>query len=442
MAGLDASRRTILSGAGLLGLLAGAPEAAQAADAGTLTAAADADAAWLQAVLERYEGFGDKASGGAGDLACGAWLEEELRRSGYACRRQAFETPFFEVRRAQLSSGAAKAMVTPQAIVAATGPTGLNAPLRAAACAQDLSGAIAVLDLPFKRWGALADPQVAGPLADAFRRGAIAAVLVTNGPTHEAVALNVSARKPGFDKPVVILAPRDAQPFLAAAAAGDPGALVVEGQGGRRPAFNLIARLDRGAAKDLILSTPRSGWFGCAAERGSGLAVWLFLASWLARANAGVNVELLAASGHEYDYLGGEHYLTQAPHPGRTLIWTHIGASAAARDWHEFGPRLLPLPSADSQRVLTASADVIEPVRNAFHGLSGLEATYVATRATAGGELVNVLEAGYPTLIGLYGSHRYFHTRGDDLRCVSGRLVQPVAAAFRTALADCLGAAA
>jgi hypothetical protein len=176
---MDTSRRTILGGAGLLGLLAGAPEAAQAADAGTLGAAADADAAWLQGVLERYEGFGDKASGGAGDLACGAWLEDELRRSGYACRRQAFEAPFFEVGRALLSSGAAKAMVTPQAIVAATGPKGLNAPLRAAACAQDLSGAIAVLDLPFKRWGALADPQVAGPLADAFRRGAIAAVLVT-----------------------------------------------------------------------------------------------------------------------------------------------------------------------------------------------------------------------------------------------------------------------
>jgi hypothetical protein len=146
----------------------------------------------------------------------------------------------------------------------------------------------------------------------------------------------------------------------------------------------------------------------------------------------------LAASGHEYDYLGGEHYLTEAPRPDRTRLWMHIGASAAARDWHELGPRLAPLPSADSQRVLTASADVIEPVRNAFHGLAGLEATYVASRATAGG----VLEAGYSTLIGLYGSHRYFHTRGDDLRCVSGRLVQPVAAAFRTALADCLGAAA
>ena len=30
----------------------------------------------------------------------------------------------------------------------------------------------------------------------------------------------------------------------------------------------------------------------------------------------GVNIELLATSGHEYEYLGGEHYLAQAPAPG------------------------------------------------------------------------------------------------------------------------------
>ena len=52
----------------------------------------------------------------------------------------------------------------------------------------------------------------------------------------------------------------------------------------------------------------------------------------------------------------------------------------------------------------------------------------------AGGELVNVLDAGYPSAIGLYGGHRYFHTRGDDIHCVSGELVAPVAAAFRAAI--------
>jgi hypothetical protein len=119
-------------------------------------------------------------------------------------------------------------------------------------------------------------------VTDAFDRGALAAMLVTTGPTGEAIALNVSATKPGFQKPVAVLAPKDAAPFVAAATAGESATLIVDAEVGRRPAYNLIARLDRGAAKTLIVSTPRSGWFTCAAERGAGVAVWLSLAHGLA----------------------------------------------------------------------------------------------------------------------------------------------------------------
>ena len=430
------SRRGLLGGAGLIGLAAGgnAPRRRRRRPS------AAAHPAALQATLERYAAFGDKASGGAGDIACGTWLEAELTRAGYACRRQAFEVPFFEVRQASLACGDARATVIPQAIVAPTGPQGLTGPLRLASARGDLTGAIALVVLPYKRWAALADPQVARPLAEAVQRGAAGVVLVTTGPTGEAIALNVSTHRPAVERPVAILAPKDAAPFVAAAAEGRSATLIVDGKGGRaerRPAFNLIAHLDRKAARTLVISTPRSGWFGCAAERGSGLAIWLWLARGLARTNPGVNVELLATSGHEYEYLGGEHYLAEAaPPPASTKLWVHIGASAAARDWHELGPRLLPLPSADAQRVLTASEPIVEQVRRAFHGVTGLEATYVADKAMAGGELVNVLDAGYRTVIGLYGGHRYFHTRGDDLRCVSGDLVAPVADAFRKAIRD------
>ena len=428
------SRRGVLGAAGLVGLVASGP--ALAAGAGP-----DADAAALQAILERYDGFGDKASGGPGDSASGEWLEGELTRAGYACRRQAFDVPFFDIRQASLACGDVKATVIPQAIVAPTGPQGLTAPLRLASAGGDLTGAIALVVLPYKRWTALADPQASGALADAVRRGAAGVVMVTTGPTGEAIALNVSTHRPPNARPTAILAPKDAAPFLAAAAEGRTATLTLDGRGGRgerRTAFNLIAHLDRKAAKTLVISTPRSGWFGCAAERGSGLAVWLVLARQLARTNPGVNVELLATSGHEYEYLGGEHYLAEAaPPPAATKLWVHIGASAAARDWHELG-LLLPLPSADSQRVLTATPDILASTRGAFHGIAGLEATYEATKAMAGGELVNVLDAGYRTAIGLYGGHRYFHTRGDDLRCVSGDLVAPVAVAFKAAIVAAL----
>jgi hypothetical protein len=247
-----ASRRGLILGAGAIAAAAPAARAATSASVGT-------DPAWFQAVLDRFAGFGVKASGGPGDTACGAWLEDDLTRLGYRCERQDFEVPFAEVRTATLAVGDRRASVFPQAIVATTGPGGLSAPLRLASADGRLDGAIALVVLPFRRWVSLADPAASRPLADAFDRGAAAAVLVTTGPTGEAVALNVSATRPGFQKPVVILAPKDAEPFVAAARAGQTASLIVDATSGRRPAFNLIGRLDRGAAKTLIVTTPRSG---------------------------------------------------------------------------------------------------------------------------------------------------------------------------------------
>jgi hypothetical protein len=428
---MSTSRRDVIVGAGFLAAVASAPALAA-------PGAAAPEAAWFQAVLERFAGFGVKAAGGPGDMASGAWLEGDLEPLGYRCERQAFDVPYAEARTASLAVGDRRAAVFPQAIVKTTGPDGLKAPLRLSSAPGGLDGAIALIVLPSRRWVSMAEAPVSAALTDAFGRGAAAAVLVTTGPTGEAIALNVSATKPGFQRPVAILAPKDAAAFVAAAGSRD-ATLTVDADSGRRSAFNLIARLDRGAAKTLIITTPRSGWFTCAAERGAGVAIWLSLAHWLAAAKPKVNVELIATSGHEYIYLGGEEYLKHhAPKPADTHMWVHIGASAAARDWHEVGWGLQPLPTPDGQRVLTATPQVIEAARRAFKGISGLEAVYPADRVHAGGELVNVIEAGYTPAIGLYGGHRFFHTPGDDMRCVSGDLVRPVAMAFRAVVAAAL----
>src|SRR5262249_45986286 len=158
---------------------------------------------------------GNKASGGPGDEACGAWLEAELTKAGYTCERQQFDVPYFDVTVATLASGATRATVIPQALVKPTGASGLTGPLRNANRAADLDGAIAILEMRYKIGGGVG--QIAEPVADAFRRGAIAALAITTGASGEAVALNVSPHKPGFDKPVAILAPKDAAPFLKAA---------------------------------------------------------------------------------------------------------------------------------------------------------------------------------------------------------------------------------
>ncbi len=429
----SASRRAVL-GAGAT-LLAATPAIAAAP---TVTgAAAEAEA---RRILERYQGFGDKASGGPGDIASGAWLEGELSAMGFRLQRQAFDAPAYEGD-ATLTAGAATATLIPQATVIPTPPQGLTAPIHLAGPGRGGPG-IALIVLPHARWSTVVG-FVEKQVSAAFAAGASAAVIVTTGPTGEALALNAPIDRALFDRPVAVLAPKDAEPFLAAAAKGETVTLRMAGRAFRRPAFNVTGVLDRGAARSLVISTPRSGWFGCAGERGSGMAVFLMLVEWAARAKLPVNLALIATSGHEYENGGGEHFIQHlAPKPDRTALWVHLGANVAARDWHERGVgQLGPLPSADPQRFLLASPALEAGAKAAFAGLPGLEQVYPADPARAAGELGNILRAGYGSAIGIFGSHRFHHARADDLRCVSPALIPPVVDAFARVITEALGKA-
>lgn len=419
---IKASRRAVL-GAPLI-----AAGAATAAVAAPVSAADEAEA---KRILERYHGFGVKASGGPGDIASGEWLEGELRALGYTTARHEIETPAYEGA-ATLACGAARADLIPQAHVQTT--PGITAPL-------SLGGAgISMLVLPYGRWST-AKGDVARRVNALFAKGAQAVVIVTMGPSGEALALNAPVDVALFDKPVAVLAPREAEPFVQAAARGETATLAIPGRAFRRPAFNVTAKLDRKAARWLVISTPRSGWFTCAGERGTGLAAWLMLAKWAAGARLPVNVAVIATTGHEYEYAGGEAFIHGlAPKPGATALWVHLGANVAARDWHERGPTLSPLPSADPQRFLLVSPPLVEATKAAFKGRPGLEQVYPTDPKTAAGELASIMTAGYEPVMGVFGSHRYHHARNDDLRCVSPALVPPVVSAFAQVITGALKA--
>ncbi|GAA5178576.1 hypothetical protein GCM10023322_06070 [Rugosimonospora acidiphila] len=79
-------------------------------------------------------------------------------------------------------------------------------------------------------------------------------------------------------------------------------------------------------ADPIVVTTPLSGWFTCAAERGSGIAVALELAADLARTHP---VFFLGNSGHELNNFGARAYLQDAFELRPTAVF-HIGASIAA----------------------------------------------------------------------------------------------------------------
>lgn len=395
----------------------------------------------VAADLEKYVGFGIKASGGAGDVATGEWFATELAMLGFAVERQPISVPFFTIDTAELETGGARAAVIPQAIVATTDAAGVTGPCvrvdvtTGATKAGRLRGAIALVDLPFARWSSAKPIQ--GFVDALFAAGAKAALLVTNGPTGKAIALNADGRQPMFAGPVAVLAPRDAEPFYVAAARGDPATLRITGQGGRRPAFNMIARIDRRRAKWLVVSTPRSGWFTCAGERGPGIAVWLGLAQWAAAALPDHDLCFICTSGHEYENLGAHAALSRAPAPRDTALWLHLGSNVAARDWHDLAPPMSPLTTADPQRYLVTSPTLLASARRAFTGQPGL-ADPLSSDVAADGELKSVIAAGYPVVAGVYGAHRFHHAREDNRECLVPEATKQALTGFRAFVAAAL----
>lgn len=184
-----------------------------------------------------------------------------------------------------------------------------------------------------------------------------------------------------------------------------------------------------------MVSTPRSGWFTCAGERGGGVAAWLHIARWAAKALPRHDLAFVCNSGHEYLFLGAKELIHRAaPRPEETAFWLHLGANVAARDWHDTVGATKPLPGTDSQRFLVVSPEHLSTARAGFAGLAGLEAPYTTEDITAG-ELSNIVAAGYDPVAGVFGVHRYHHVAGDDERCVSAEAVAQTTLAFRNLLA-------
>lgn len=99
-------------------------------------------------------------------------------------------------------------------------------------------------------------------------------------------------------------------------------------EAGFRKAHNLIARFDDASTRaPIVITTPMSGWFECAGERGTGVALAIALAEHLSKSNS---VELVLASGHELGYLGGFEYSASLSRAPAAVI--HLGSSLATFD--------------------------------------------------------------------------------------------------------------
>jgi hypothetical protein len=429
---MTVDRRNLLASLGVVPVLLGPGRAL------ARTVAAPAPVDRIEEDLRRYIGFGAKASGGAGDNASGAWIADELARAGYSVERSTFQAPFFEPRTVELRVAGTAASLIPQAIVRQTPAEGVDGPLfqfDPGSPASIPAGAIVLIDLPRQNWSTATDPVIRKAVAACESAGAVGVVLLTNGPTGEAIALNAPGDEPLFTLPVACLAPRDAAPFLEAAGDRTSATLTITGRAGRREAFNVAGRHRApGATRNVIVTTPRSGWLTCAAERGPGIAIWLDLMRWLPTSRLALNVVFSSNSGHEYENLGASHQIeSNLPKAAETALFLLFGAGVVTRATEPRDGHLVPLAtSAKRFCIVTDPASAL--ARSVFTGWDGWsDPTFV--KDGGAGEAGTAIRSGYPHVIGFVGTNPYHHVAGDTGAIVDPDLIRRVARASRELLA-------
>ena len=392
----------------------------------------------LQLDLQTHAGFGLKFSGSDGDNATADWVATRLQSAGYDVAVTSFDAPFFIPRNVGLRTIDQTVEVIAQAPVVPTAPEGIEARLTVINAENgnptalgDVRGRIAVVLTPEARHAALFPNRGFGPtVIAAHEAGAAAVVIVTNGPTGEAIALNCP-EEPFVPIPAAILAPQDANAILTAAEQGSPAVLTIDGEATHRPCRNVVARLDRGP-EWIAISTPRSGWFQCVAERGTGTAAFLEVANWARERFPDKSVFLMNTGGHEYFFAGSHRVLHDAPPAESTRAWMHVGATLAARDAESSADGWTMLETADPGRRVMATASAADAASAAFAGLSGMSPPDPIQPLA--GELSTFTGLGYTTAFAALGVHRWFHTRSDSLDCTSAELLSPVVVAHQRTL--------
>lgn len=389
----------------------------------------------LQTDLEKYVSFGIHRSGSQADRQTADWLAAGWRAGGYDVEFQPFDAPDHDALFAELEAQGQTLTLLAQPPFPEVANAVVNAPLVAVdehGPRRDVRGAIMLAEAPHMRASSY-ESEPFRRLADmALAGGARALVIATHGPTGDAVFLNIS---PDRAYPVTAIAsPEQGKRLKQLAENGQSARLTMPPEKPLRIARNVIARRG-GDAETIVITTPISGWTTCAGERAPGVAIIRALSPWLAEAFPEKSIVLAGLSGHELEGLGVRLFLEhEAPPRESVALWLHLGAGIAARDWHETSFGLLPLNSADPQRFLLAPPSLSAAIAPHVKTLPGLERVYELTRDTAAGDLKEIHHAGYATVFGAFGAHRYHHSLRDQIEMTSGELVEPIARAFRDSI--------
>ena len=387
-----------------------------------------------------YDAFGEHRTGTPADDVTSQWLARRLVNAGFSVVPDPFFVPQFFPTACTLEAGGSSFEAFPGWPPATTPPRGVSA--RLAPADGRLAGRIAVVRLGRLVGGGWSAPGVGDAVLAACARRPLAVVAITDSPTGALEALNTDTAQFAapfrWPAPVALVGARDGERLAALAAAGAPAKLVLTGErNDAAPAANIVGRR-RGRGPTVVVSTPKTGWFHCAGERATGIAVFLDLAQWIVT-RTDADLCFVAFAGHELNWAGARAFQADAaPPPDRTRAWLHIGANVAMRPLVVKDGAVVPVTAPSNQivpqRRVTANPAVLAQAGAAFTAAADYGPAQPLAPDNAGGEL-SVFRADYPMLAGIVGANPIFHTRLDRAPIVTTpEALATVSAACRTFL--------
>jgi len=250
-----------------------------------------------------YAGMAGHRTGSDGDAQTVRWLARELAARGANVSMEPFSYRHFD---ADVTVRCAGRTINAMALYYSF--SGQHQLRKAAAGVIDAHGDEQVMS-----------SDIARMVSDAKADGCDGLMLATQSPTGALCAIN---RENGTETefPVILVAEKDLQAIQAAEADIQCSAVIRDGE-----AANIVARFaGPPGAGSLVITTPVSGWFSCAGERGTGLAIAVLLAK---RLSSELTVDLLLASGHELGFAGG--YALAENFDGGSGPVLHLGSCIA-----------------------------------------------------------------------------------------------------------------
>jgi len=229
-----------------------------------------------------------------------------------------------------------------------------------------------------------------------------AMVVVTRGESPGLSLMNAPNFRAPLGPPAIQVASGEQELLEASAAQRTEAHVIVYAVRHSAQVLNVTARLP-GTDKSLpplVVMTPRSGWWHCAAERGGGLACWLEMIRHLRAQQRRRTVEFVALSGHELGYLGIEAFLSARPGLAREAVaWIHFGANVGA--------------ASAVNNLLQASDDRIDRLASDSLAESGIPVNRRTARGAVPAGEAELVHQGGGRYVSIIGANPFFHNPAD-----------------------------